>query len=156
MLIFPSFLRGPIQASYSREETPRFAISQPASGPYFAQILTDDAPTYFNVQFIFKRQYAQAFRAWLRQNEFEILTGSQFEIDLSIEDGVVTQTASFTPDGIPQYTGETAQVVAYSGRIMVRQLYEPSLGSEELLLYIAEAGGSHLLQEIVNIDMPGA
>jgi hypothetical protein len=156
MLTFPSFLRGPIQASYSREETSRFGISQPASGPYFNQILSDDAPSYFNLSFVFKRSDAMAFAAWLRLNNREILTGAQFEIDLSIEDGVTTQIASFVPDGIPQYTGEVAQFITYSARIMVRKLSVPSEGLEELVIGAAELGGSELLDIIVQNDLPGA
>ena len=84
MLEFPSFLRGPVQANYSRNDGARFQASQPASGAYFSQIISDDVPSYFDVQFVFERDFASAFRAWLRQNSFEILTGAQFTIPLAI------------------------------------------------------------------------
>lgn len=153
MLEFPSFLRGPVQANYSRNDGARFQASQPASGAYFAQIISDDVPSYFDVQFVFERQFAQAFRAWLRQNSFEILTGAQFEIDLSIEDGLSTQVGSFTPDGIPQCTGENANVITYSARIVVPRLYEPSAGFEDLILGVMNGGGSYQLQYLINEDL---
>ena len=154
MLEFPSFLRGPVQANYSRNDGARFQASQPASGAYFAQIISDDVPSYFDVQFVFEREFAQAFRAWLRQNSFEILNGAQFTIQLAIEDGVSTQTGSFTPDGIPQYTGENANVITYLARIVVPRLYEPSAGFEDLVFGVASLGGSSLFDIIVNRDIP--
>ena len=153
MLEFPSFLRGPVQANYSRNDGARFQASQPASGAYFAQIISDDVPSYFDVQFVFKREFAQAFRAWLRLNSFEILTGAQFEIELSTEDGLSTQVGSFTPDGIPQYTGENASVITYSARIVVPRLYEPSAGFEDLILGVMSGGGSYQLQYLINEDL---
>lgn len=156
MLTFPSFLRGPLQAGFSRSQAARFVASQPAAGSYFEQIETEDVPSFFTVQFLFKRNEALAFQAWMRQNQYEILNGAQFEIDLSIEDGLVTQVASFTPNGIPQYSGENAGLVSYTAEIVVPRLNIPSLGFEGLILGVAELGGSHLLQHIVNYDMPGA
>lgn len=156
MLTFPNYLRGPLQAGFARAQGARFIASQPAAGNYFAQIETEDVPEFFTVQFLFKRNEALVFQAWLRQNEFEILNGAQFEIDFSIEDGLVTQIASFTPNGIPQYAGENAGVVSYTAEIVVPRLNIPSLGFEDLILGVAGSGGSHLLQHIVNYDMPGA
>lgn len=154
MLTFPPSLRGPVEAGYSRRETERFTTSQPASGAYYYEIVSDDAPMYFTLNFVFTRAEAMVFRAWLRQNNFEILTGAQFEIDLSTEDGITTQIAAFTPSGIPQLSSESGRIVSYNAEIMVQKFNEPSLGSEELILGVANSGGSYLLQEIVNNDMP--
>lgn len=154
MLEFPSFIRGPVEAGFSRQETPRFDTSQPASGAYYAEIVSDDAPMYFSVNFVLTREEALYFRAWLRQNNFEILTGAQFEIELSTEDGLTTQIASFTPSGIPQLSSESGRIVNYTGEILVQRFNEPTAGFEDLILGVASLGGSYLLQEIVNNDMP--
>jgi len=152
---FPTFPgTRPLQAEYSYEHSTRFMTSQPASGPYYSQILQDDAPTYFNLSFVMTLQYAQAFRAWCRQDNYAVLNGAQFNIGLPIEDGIVTQVASFTPDGIPQVTGEVNKLIYYSARVLVRKLNEPTDGSEDLILFMAENSGSDLLQVIVNEDMP--
>lgn len=154
MLTFPTFLRGPIQAGYSRARAATYQASQPAAGAYYTQIISEDVPSYFNITFKFKKEYALAFQAWLRLNEFEITNGAQFEIPLSIEDGLVTQTASFTPSGFPQYAGEEAKMITYQAEIVVPRLNIPSLGFEDLIIGVEELGGSHLLQYIVNYDMP--
>ena len=154
MLEFPSFIRGPVEAGFSRQETPRFDTSQPASGAYYAEIVSDDAPMYFSVNFVLTREEALYFRAWLRQNNFEILTGAKFEITLSTEDGLTTQVASFTPNGIPQLSSESGRIVNYTGEILVQRFNEPTAGFEDLILGVASLGGSYLLQEIVNNDMP--
>ena len=154
MYVFPAYLPRPLQASYTTDESARFQISQPGGGAYFSQIVSDDAPTYFNLRWAFPLAQAQVFRAWLRQDNFAILNGAQFEIDLPTEDGIITQTASFLPDGIPQRSGEQGHVLFYDARVMVRKLNEPSLGGEDLILGVAEMGGSPLLDVIVNVDLP--
>ncbi len=154
MLVYPSTIRAPIRANYSRVETPMFDTTDPASGSYFVQINSDDSPTYFNLSFIFERESAMVFRAWLLRNNKDLLNGAQFEIDLSTESGDTTQVASFTQDGIPQYTGETTNLVYYSAKILVRRFFEPITGNEDLILGVAELGGANLLDVIVNIDMP--
>jgi len=153
MLTFPTFLRGPLQAGYSRTRAATYQTSQPAAGAYYTQIISEDVPDYFNVTLKFERQYALAFQAWLRLNDGEIRNGAQFEIDLSIEDGLVTQIASFTPSGFPQYAGEEAKIITYQAEIVVPRLSIPSLGFEDLIIGVAELGGSNLLQKIVNYDM---
>lgn len=150
MLSFPSFLRGPLQAGYSRSQGASFITSQPAAGPYFAQIETEDVPAFFSVSFIFNRVHAQAFAAWLRLNNNEIKNGAQFEIALSIEDGVVTQVASFTRDGVPQYSGENAKTVTYTAEIMVRKLLYPSEGCESLVLCMPDCMSREALDGAIN------
>ena len=153
MLEFPSFIRGPVEAGFSRQETPRFDTSQPASGAYFSEIVSDDAPMYFSVNFVLTREEALYFRAWLRQNNFEILNGAQFEIELSTEEGITTQVASFTPSGIPQLSSESGRIVNYTGEILVQRFNEPSAGFEDLILDIGASGGSYQLQYLINEDL---
>ena len=149
MLEFPSFIRGPVEAGFSRQETPRFDTSQPASGAYFSEIVSDDAPMYFSVNFVLTREEALYFRAWLRQNNFEILTGAQFEIELSTEDGLTTQIASFTPSGIPQLSSESGRIVYYTGEILVQKFNEPSAQFDDLILGIGASGGAYQLQYLI-------
>lgn len=153
MLEFPSFIRGPVEAGFSRQETPRFDTSQPASGAYYAEIVSDDAPMYFSVNFVLTREEALYFRAWLRQNNFEILTGAQFEIELSTEDGITTQIASFTPSGIPQLSSESGRIVNYTGEILVQRFNEPSTEFDDLILGVGASGGSYQLQYLINEDL---
>jgi len=153
MLEFPSFIRGPVEAGFSRQETPRFDTSQPASGAYFSEIVSDDAPMYFSVNFVLTREEALYFRAWLRRNNFEILTGAQFEIELSTEEGITTQIASFTPSGIPQLSSESGRIVNYTGEILVQKFNEPSAQFDDLILGIGASGGSYQLQYLINEDL---
>lgn len=150
MLTFPTFLRGPLQAGYSRSTAATYQTSQPAAGAYYTQIISEDVPSYFTVSFTFKREFAMAFQAWLRLNDGEIKNGAQFQIPLSIEDGLTTQTGSFTPSGYPQYAGERAGIVSYNAEIVVPRLYIPTAGSEDLVLAVAEMGGNSLLDIAIN------
>ena len=155
MYTFPDYLNTPEQNTFRREESARFIANQPAAGQYYAQIVSDDAPAYFNVSFLYDADSALAFRAWLRQDNFAIMNGAEFEIDIYVEGGYTTQTASFTPDGVPQLTGVTGgDFMRYSARILVRQMAERGLGSEDLILGAESLGGSALLDIIVNIDLP--
>lgn len=152
--IFPPVLNTPLQASYSREETITFAASQPASGPYYVQILTDDAPAYFQCEWVFTADAALAFRSFLRQDNGAVFNGAEFDLELPIEGGNAMQTAVFTPDGVPQLIGKERDLLRFSGRIMVRKLNEIGEGSEALIIGAVEAGGFDLLDTIVNEDMP--
>lgn len=154
MYAYPSFLPKPLQSGYSVDEMARFQISQPSAGAYYSQIVSDDAPAYFNLRFVMPLYHAEVFRAWLTQDNYAILTGAQFEIDLPTEHGILTQTASFTPDGIPQKTGESGKLIFYSAKVMVRKVVDPNIGNESLILSIASLGNPALLDTIVNIDMP--
>ena len=70
------------------------------------------------------------------------------------ENGIITQTASFTPGGIPQRAGESGKVLFYSAQILVRKVVDQTEGFEDLVLAIAAMGGSALLDVVVNRDMP--
>ena len=108
---------------------------------------------YFSVNFVLTREEALYFRAWLRRNNFEILTGAQFEIELSTEEGITTQIASFTPSGIPQLSSESGRIVNYTGEILVQKFNEPSAQFDDLILGIGASGGSYQLQYLINEDL---
>jgi hypothetical protein len=116
---FPAELNKPTQAAFSREESPRFDTSQPASGPYYVRIMQDDSPVFFNVSFLFDQDDALAFRAFVRQDNFALLNGAEFNINIPLESGTVAQVASFTPDGAPQLDGLRVINAPYTCRIMV-------------------------------------
>lgn len=151
MIQFPAALNSKIkQEGYGREDSARFAISEPASGPHYAQLLSDDAPSFFNLRMDLRNHDAQFFRTWLNSNNFAVLTGAEFEIKLMTEDGMTTQVASFLPDGIPQVTNFAGGRFTYSMRVIVRKVTGPSAGFEDLIIGISNMGGSPLLQRIVN------
>lgn len=153
---FPAFLNKPLQSTFSRVEGGRFSATDPASGAYIARIDTDDVACVFNVSFTFGRDEALAFRAWQRIDNYAVLNGAQFNIDIYVEGGFVTQVASFTPDGIPQQTSVNAEFYNYSATIIVQRMVEIGVGSEELIIGAVELGGFDLLDEIVNNELPGA
>ena len=55
---------------------------------------------------------------------------------------------------IPQRAGESGKVLFYSAQILVRKVIDPTEGFEDLILGVAEMGGSALLDVIVNVDLP--
>lgn len=155
MYVFPKALNQRIlQDGYARQEDNQFQASQPASGPYFSQILADDAAAYFNIGLSLNPSEAAGLRAWLRQNAADIKLGAQFEIDLFVEGGIATQTASFTADGIPQINGTVANELLMSARIVVPRLTEIGEGYEDLIIGALDMGEWSELAYIVNIEMP--
>lgn len=151
---YPTGLRLPLQSNYSREESARFQASSPASGPYFTQIITDDAPVYVNLSWTFTASEALAFRAWLRQDNFAIMNGASFNMPVSIEGGLQVQTCYFTPDGVPQMTSETQTKKMYQAKVMVRKLDEFGEGSEDLIIGAIALGEFELLDQAINKDYP--
>jgi hypothetical protein len=155
ILQFPPILNKKIkQDGYRREDGSRFAISEPASGPHYAQLLTDDAPSIFTLRMRLNRQYARLFRAWQRSNNYAVLHGQQFQINLMTEDGMLPQVAAFLPDGIPQMTELSGAFFTYSMRIIVRRINEPSEGYEDLVIGMSTMGNTDILQHTVNNEMP--
>lgn len=153
---FPPALNRILQQGFSRQEQSRFSSTQPASGAYFSRLDSDDAAVVYNVSFQFSQDEALAFRAWLRLDNFAVLNGAEFNIDIYGEGGTSTQVASFTPDGVPQVTGSNAEHLIYSCRMIVQRMNEIGVGSEELIVGAVNLGGFALLDEIVNNDLPGA
>lgn len=153
--VFPAVLNEQItQQGYGREDGTRFNISEPASGPHYAQLLTDDSPTTFTLQMILNGQHARLFRAWQRSNNYAVLHGQQFLINLRTEDGMLQQTASFLPGGIPQVQQIVGDETTYTMRILVRRIVETSPDFESFYWRIDELGDPNLLQTIVNDNMP--
>lgn len=152
---FPSLLNEEItQQGYSREDGARFLVSEPASGPHYAQLLTDDVPSIFSLQMVINSQHAMLFRAWQRSNNYAVLHGEQFLINLRTEDGMLPQVASFVPNGIPQVQNISGDMITYSMEVLVRKLNENSPDFESFYWRINELGDSNLLQTITNDYLP--
>ena len=111
-----------LDSGFNRDMSSRFITSQPSAGPYFAQIVQDDAPVYFSVQWTLHKQNAFNFMLWLRNDNGAVLNGAQFNAQIWTEAGFVNQVCSFTPDGIPQLTSIRGLTYSYNARIMVRRL----------------------------------
>lgn len=121
---------------FSRSEGVRFTASAPASGPYYSQIISDDVPMIFNLELVAKTHAdALNFRQWLIQNNYDIMTGAQFNIRLWTEYGYTTQVASFMPDAMPQLTQTIRNLFFYSARIVVQSM---SRGGEAILAETTE------------------
>jgi hypothetical protein len=109
-----------LESDYSRQEGSRFTSSAPAAGPYYTQIISDDVPTFYPLTIVLKSVAdAEAFRDWLNADDYAVLTGALFNVDLWSEFGLLSQEAAFTPDGIPQLTSTVRNIYYYSARIVV-------------------------------------
>lgn len=152
---FPSVLNDQItQQGYNREDGARFMVSEPASGPHYAQLLTDDVPSRFKLQMVLNAHHSRFFRAWQSNNNFAVLHGEQFLINLRTEDGMLQQVASFLPNGIPQVQNISGDMITYSMEVLVRRLNESSPEVDSFYWRIDELGDSGLLQNIINIYLP--
>ncbi len=134
---FPSFLRGPLVASYNRNESVAFRQNQPFSGVAYTESLTDDTPAIFNLEFAFEGGYKRAFIQWFNSPDFCNKGRALFNIDLPIESGIVTQEARFTADGIPQLTKDANDIFFYSAKVVVRKINEPDDVNPDAIIYLA-------------------
>lgn len=149
---FPEYLNKPQQSTFRRVVDEGFATSDPASGPAFYVIETEDLPRTFNVSFDFQPNEARAFQAWLRLNK-DVLFGAEFNMMVYNENGYATQEVRFTEGGTPQLQGVNALTHSYTAQIEVRnEIIDTS--SDDLLVGLPTMGNQDLLQIIVNNIMP--
>ena len=153
MIVFPEYLNKPLQNGFSRTRAEGFITSDPASGPAFYVIETEDLPTVYNLNFSFSPGESLAFKAWLRKYK-EVLFGAEFNMIVYGEGKDLPQVVRFTQGGTPQLTGVNALQNLYTAQIECRNVIEDGEGSEDLILGVAASGGGYLLQDIVNNDMP--
>lgn len=150
---FPEYLNKVQQSSFSRTRSEGFVTSDPASGPAFYVIETEDLPTVYNVEFIFSPDESLTFSAWQRKYK-DVLFGALFNMRVYGEGEDKLQEVRFTQGGTPQLVGVQSLQNVYRAQIECRKVIEDGEGSEDLILGVAENGGSDLLQIIVNNDMP--
>ena len=152
MIEFPEYLNKPLQSGFSRGVSEVFSTSDPASGPAFYVIETEDLPAVYNISFNYSPQEAQAFQAWLRLNK-DVLFGATFLMNVYNEQGYAQQVVRFTQGGTPQLQGVNALQHSYSAQIEVRKV-EQDTQYDELVVSLPELGNADLLQVIVNKTMP--
>lgn len=149
---FPEYLNKVQQSSFSRTRSEGFVTSDPASGPAFYVIETEDLPRTFNVSFLFQPNEARAFQAWLRLNK-DVLFGAEFNMMVYNENGYAMQEVRFTQGGTPQLQSVNALTHSYTAQIEVRnEIVDTTFDS--LIVELLSMGSSDLLQIIVNKDMP--
>lgn len=139
---FPSqLLRGPLDASLSRQINEGFNQSEPASGPAYNVRTTFDNEVVYNLEFKLHSVYKQLFYRWVEEK----LEGGlkPFNIDIPTEFGLQTQEAFFTSGGTPQLTSIAGDVFTYSARIRMRKLNidENSTLTYDELEYLLENAG---------------
>ena len=117
---YPDSLRLPLMNDYSKQDASGFSINGLTAGDYAARIDTDDIYTVYNLSFVFKPEQAAIFRAWLAQDEFNMLKGAAFNIPLQTEYGVIIQVVRFTENGKPQLTGKVRGLLTYSAQVIAR------------------------------------
>ena len=63
----------------------------------FTSINADDAPMSFGLTWRFTRNQIEQFRDWLEADNFAVLNGEQFDINLPTDTGIILQSVSFSP-----------------------------------------------------------
>ena len=152
---FPEYLNKVQQSSFSRTRAEGFATSEPASGPSFYVIETEDLPTVYNVEFIFCPDNSMAFSAWMRKYK-EVLFGATFNMRIYGEGEDKVQEVRFTQGGTPQLVGVQSLQNVYRAQIECRKVIEDGEGDEDLILYVSSEGGAGLLDTAINNDYPEA
>lgn len=152
---FPEYLNKVQQSSFSRTRSEGFVTSDPASGPAFYVIETEDLPTVYNVEFIFQPDEAMAFAAWQRKYK-DVLFGALFNMRVYGEGEDKLQEVRFTQGGTPQLIGVQSINNIYRAQIECRKVIEDGEGDEDLILGVMELGGSDILDITMNISYPEA
>lgn len=117
---YPDSLRLPLMNSYSKQDASGFSINGLTSGSYAARIDTDDIYTVYDLSFVLTLEQAAIFRAWLAQDEFNMLKGAAFNIPLQTEYGVILQVVRFVDGNYPQLTGKVRNLLTYSAKVIAR------------------------------------
>lgn len=152
---FPEYLNKVQQSSFSRTRSEGFVTSDPASGPAFYVIETEDLPTIYNVEFIFDPNDSFYFTTWLRKYK-DVLFGAQFNMRVYGEGEDKIQEVRFTQGGTPQLVGVQSLQNVYRAQIECRKVIEDGEGDEDLILGVMELGGSDILDITMNTSYPEA
>ena len=152
---FPSYLNKPQQNTFRRVTAEGFSLSQPASGPAFYRIDTDDLPNTYNLSLILSPDESVALEAWLDLYK-DVRLGKLFNISVYAPGEDKIQEARFTEGGTPQLTSVQSTYNLYTCQIEVRKLVKDWAGHEELILGVMELGGAALLDEAINNEYPEA
>jgi len=156
---YPPSLRGAIQASKNRGQAAGFRQSDPAGGPPFFEAFSDDVPTIWTFNLVFKRKDAAYFWSWVKSG---ISNGRAFfNMNLTTEyDAVIgtqAQEVHFTTNGFPQLTSETADVLTYACEVIAREI--ANTVSDDLIfqffdLYDGDEDQLKALDIAINIAWP--
>lgn len=152
---FPEYLNKVQQSSFRRTKAEGFSLSDPASGPAFYVIETEDLPTVYNVEFIFDPNESMIFAAWQRKYR-AVLFGALFNMRVYGEGESRVQEVRFTQGGTPQLIGVQSLQNIYRAQIECRKVIEDGEGDEDLILGVAEMGDQGILDVTINISYPEA
>lgn len=130
---FPSELNKAQQTAFTRSFVEGFISSQPASGPAFHIVETEDKPAVFNVEFVFSLSESVQFKLWLEQSG-DVLYGELFNIVVYGEGQALNQEARFSQEGTPQLTSVGAGFKVYRATIECPNYIEDGIGNEDTLL----------------------
>lgn len=151
---YPSNLRAPLH-QITKEQSRLIRESQPLSGPAYTELLSDDAPVFYNLTFAFiSLGEALQFRAWIENNG--IHKGVEFDCPIKTEateaapeDAKKTQTVKLVDGDIRSYTrDQSSKHFIYQGVFRARK----EVTGLEAYYPIIEEGGSYLLNGREQLD----
>lgn len=156
---YPASLALPLQ-NKRKEQTRKVRESQPLSGPAYTELLSDDAPVFYDLTFTFDQYNALLFRAWVETNGID--KGVEFDIPLRNEGTFFgspvneTQTVRVV-DGDPLSCSNNG-IGIYNYSFTVRARKEET-GLEDYYDLILEGGlelllGNAQLDQAINEEAP--
>ena len=157
---WPDGLRGCITTAKSRSQTVGFRDAAVSSGPAYVELVTNDAPTTWSVQFKFNRGEARGFSAWLSLNSIRFESPWISNFPIKIEEGLAEHKVRFLSDGYPQLTSENGKVFTYSATIIAREIKSEDNLYPEAVLGLSEMNcykydwASNILDIAINVSAP--
>ncbi len=119
-IAYPSHLPTFLRAQKVRKQGAVFSIAEPQRGYGYVQETGTDMPVIWDVTWRFRRTQAIQFQLW-----FRVLLNNgadPFTIQIDTENGLVTHTCQFMPDGLLPTQDASGEVWTYSATIQARAL----------------------------------
>lgn len=118
---YPDILPNPIDSGYRKAEARRFNLGDVSSGSFAKEIQTDDSPVVYDLTFVLPINLEPIFRAWLSQDDFNMLKGAPFNMPIVTEYGVIIQVVQFVDGGQPQQSSMTLRTKTFTARVAARR-----------------------------------
>lgn len=145
-----------IKVGRSKEQTPKFRVSTPLSGPAYSEKLSDDAPVLYSVSFTFGANEDEAIRflTWVKNNKID--EGQPFDLPMTTEGTFVSDEAAKTQEvramPSPEITSNTHSGLGTFAYQATLQCRKEVTGLEDFYDLIEE-GGAYLLNGRAALDV---
>ena len=110
----------------------RFNLGDVSSGAFSREIQTDDSPVTYDLTFVLPINLEPIFRAWLAQDDFNMLKGAPFNMPIVTEYGVILRWCNLLMVGQPQQSSMTLNTKTYTAKVTARKQMNSPDGLDDI------------------------